>query len=223
MAKAILNFHFDDLIFSLRYNSSLFAYGQTGSGKSWSVFGYGINKGIFAEVSVGKYMIIILKCELNLWNDAMVNFLPNSNESQASCRCLRSSCSKRSRQRKVRAGSSLRSSSACWRSTTRYNSCVKFIRILILTKKYDDSIESLMWWKGGKWSSCHHRSWKEETAVEDSTGSEKRILRWVTYLQSFMAYLKKFITLISLFQRTAWKRCSWTTMMKSTHAWKRGR
>jgi len=34
------------------YNSSLFAYGQTGSGKSWSVFGYGINKGIvpmFAE------------------------------------------------------------------------------------------------------------------------------------------------------------------------------
>ena len=28
---------------------------------------------------------------------------------------------------------------------------------------------------------------------------------------------------ISLFQRTAWKRCSWTTMMKSTHAWKRGR
>ena len=32
--------------FGLRYNSSLFAYGQTGSGKSWSVFGYGINKGI---------------------------------------------------------------------------------------------------------------------------------------------------------------------------------
>ena len=27
------------------YNTSLFAYGQTGSGKSWSVFGYGINKG----------------------------------------------------------------------------------------------------------------------------------------------------------------------------------
>ncbi|KAL5010885.1 hypothetical protein ScPMuIL_013190 [Solemya velum] len=28
------------------YNSTLFAYGQTGSGKSWSMVGYGINKGI---------------------------------------------------------------------------------------------------------------------------------------------------------------------------------
>ncbi len=28
------------------YNSTLFAYGQTGSGKSWSVIGYGENKGI---------------------------------------------------------------------------------------------------------------------------------------------------------------------------------
>ena len=27
------------------YNTSLFAYGQTGSGKSWSVVGYGANKG----------------------------------------------------------------------------------------------------------------------------------------------------------------------------------
>ncbi|XP_045125074.1 kinesin-like protein KIF28P isoform X1 [Portunus trituberculatus] len=27
------------------YNSTLFAYGQTGSGKSWSVIGYGSNKG----------------------------------------------------------------------------------------------------------------------------------------------------------------------------------
>jgi len=27
------------------FNSTLFAYGQTGSGKSWSVVGYGINKG----------------------------------------------------------------------------------------------------------------------------------------------------------------------------------
>ena len=34
------------------YNASLFAYGQTGSGKSYSIFGYGVNKGIvplFAE------------------------------------------------------------------------------------------------------------------------------------------------------------------------------
>ena len=28
------------------YNSTLFAYGQTGSGKSWSVIGYGENKGL---------------------------------------------------------------------------------------------------------------------------------------------------------------------------------
>lgn len=28
------------------YNASLFAYGQTGSGKSYSVVGYGANKGI---------------------------------------------------------------------------------------------------------------------------------------------------------------------------------
>ena len=28
------------------YNATLFAYGQTGSGKSWSVIGYGANKGI---------------------------------------------------------------------------------------------------------------------------------------------------------------------------------
>lgn len=28
------------------FNSSLFAYGQTGSGKSFSVIGYGANKGL---------------------------------------------------------------------------------------------------------------------------------------------------------------------------------
>ena len=49
------------LTWELRYNSSLFAYGQTGSGKSWSVFGYGINKGIFAQASLGKYMIRFVK------------------------------------------------------------------------------------------------------------------------------------------------------------------
>ena len=27
------------------YNSTLIAYGQTGSGKSWSMVGYGVNKG----------------------------------------------------------------------------------------------------------------------------------------------------------------------------------
>ena len=28
------------------FNTSLFAYGQTGSGKSWSIVGYGANKGM---------------------------------------------------------------------------------------------------------------------------------------------------------------------------------
>ena len=28
------------------FNTSLFAYGQTGSGKSWSIIGYGANKGV---------------------------------------------------------------------------------------------------------------------------------------------------------------------------------
>ncbi|XP_070175288.1 kinesin-like protein KIF28P isoform X2 [Littorina saxatilis] len=31
------------------YNSTLFAYGQTGSGKSWSIVGYGINKGVVPQ------------------------------------------------------------------------------------------------------------------------------------------------------------------------------
>ena len=31
------------------YNASLFAYGQTGSGKSYSVVGYGANKGILID------------------------------------------------------------------------------------------------------------------------------------------------------------------------------
>ena len=211
------------LTWELRYNSSLFAYGQTGSGKSWSVFGYGVNKGMFAEVSVGKYMIIILKCELNLWNDAMANILPNSNESQASCRCLRSSCSKRSRQKKLRAGSSLRSSSACWRSTTRYNSCVKFIRIQYL---YEE-----IWWLN--WIFNVMKRW--QVIFLSPPLLERRNHRW-----RFASIRKKDFTVsgvpskfhglpqkihysISLFQRTARKRCWWTTMMKSTHAWKRGR
>ena len=32
-------------------NSTLFAYGQTGSGKSYSIFGYGENKGIIPNAS----------------------------------------------------------------------------------------------------------------------------------------------------------------------------
>lgn len=32
------------------FNTSLFAYGQTGSGKSWSIVGYGANKGKLYDV-----------------------------------------------------------------------------------------------------------------------------------------------------------------------------
>ena len=32
-------------------NSTLFAYGQTGAGKSYSIFGYGANKGIIPNAS----------------------------------------------------------------------------------------------------------------------------------------------------------------------------
>lgn len=32
------------------YNSTLFAYGQTGSGKSWSMVGYGVNKGTLINI-----------------------------------------------------------------------------------------------------------------------------------------------------------------------------
>lgn len=34
------------------YNCSLFAYGQTGSGKSYSMVGYGANKGVIARACV---------------------------------------------------------------------------------------------------------------------------------------------------------------------------
>ena len=33
------------------FNTSLFAYGQTGSGKSWSIVGYGANKGNLYDAS----------------------------------------------------------------------------------------------------------------------------------------------------------------------------
>lgn len=33
-------------------NVSLFAYGQTGAGKSYSIFGYGANKGIIPMAAV---------------------------------------------------------------------------------------------------------------------------------------------------------------------------
>lgn len=51
------------------FNCSLFAYGQTGSGKSYSMVGYGANKGIvpvtcetlFQRIESNKYVILLLK------------------------------------------------------------------------------------------------------------------------------------------------------------------
>ena len=39
------------------YNSTLFAYGQTGSGKSWSMVGYGVNKG--KSITIKHYEITL--------------------------------------------------------------------------------------------------------------------------------------------------------------------
>lgn len=41
------------------YNTSLFAYGQTGSGKSWSIVGYGPNKGQYKDHKSAKYNCVI--------------------------------------------------------------------------------------------------------------------------------------------------------------------
>lgn len=38
-------------IFRDGYNCCLFAYGQTGAGKSYSMIGYGVNRGIIPMVS----------------------------------------------------------------------------------------------------------------------------------------------------------------------------
>lgn len=40
------------------YNCSLFAYGQTGSGKSYSMVGYGVNKGQLTRLIMDVYAII---------------------------------------------------------------------------------------------------------------------------------------------------------------------
>lgn len=58
------------------YNTSLFAYGQSGSGKSWSIFGYGPNKGI-VHCNVGMWLnnsyifYSIQNLIRQLWTEAM--------------------------------------------------------------------------------------------------------------------------------------------------------
>ena len=45
------------------FNTSLFAYGQTGSGKSWSIVGYGANKGnekTCMSMGISSLMIMVI-------------------------------------------------------------------------------------------------------------------------------------------------------------------
>ena len=52
------------------FNTSLFAYGQTGSGKSWSIVGYGANRGkvklydMFFRVNVSDMFIYVYAHQL---------------------------------------------------------------------------------------------------------------------------------------------------------------
>ena len=50
------------------FNTSLFAYGQTGSGKSWSIVGYGANKGtlygMFFRVNISDMFIYVCAHQL---------------------------------------------------------------------------------------------------------------------------------------------------------------
>lgn len=62
------------------YNSTLFAYGQTGSGKSWSVVGYGINKGKY----VAKF--ILKKRNTSSIGVGELLLLPNASSDFFPCR-----------------------------------------------------------------------------------------------------------------------------------------
>ena len=48
------------------YNTSIFAYGQTGSGKSWSIIGYGANRGMtknwYTAFILSRIVIILNGC-----------------------------------------------------------------------------------------------------------------------------------------------------------------
>ncbi|KAL4229280.1 hypothetical protein ACF0H5_012320 [Mactra antiquata] len=78
------------------YNSTLFAYGQTGSGKSWSMVGYGVNKGIVpmycdhlfqqinqktAEGSTHQYEVTFSMIEI--YNENVQDLLDSSNSKTA--------------------------------------------------------------------------------------------------------------------------------------------
>lgn len=57
------------------YNVSLFAYGQTGSGKSFTMVGYGPNKGIVPRVCEDLFKTIDNRQSLNIKTEISVSML----------------------------------------------------------------------------------------------------------------------------------------------------
>lgn len=62
------------------YNCSLFAYGQTGSGKSYSMVGYGKNRGIVPIICDELFVTMKLNNDPNMVSDIQYNGGP--------CRCV---------------------------------------------------------------------------------------------------------------------------------------
>jgi hypothetical protein len=82
----------------LGFNTSLFAYGQTGSGKSYSMLGYGEDKGIIPRVCEELFVKIKKIDDPNIFFKVEVSFMEIYNEAvkdlldpkkNAVCICLR--------------------------------------------------------------------------------------------------------------------------------------
>ena len=72
------------------YNATLFAYGQTGAGKSYSVLGYGPNKGGFNSIGCPRIIRTCIFPQLsvlrwNHWRYGYQNFLKYSSKGEAKC------------------------------------------------------------------------------------------------------------------------------------------
>ena len=55
------------------YNTSIFAYGQTGSGKSWSIIGYGANRGMTKKLGTAFILLILSLFEMDVLNSFVFN------------------------------------------------------------------------------------------------------------------------------------------------------
>ena len=54
------------------YNTSIFAYGQTGSGKSWSIIGYGANRGMTKKIGTA-FILLMSLFEMDALNFVVFN------------------------------------------------------------------------------------------------------------------------------------------------------